>query len=204
MMPLRFGNARQQQQTVRRIIRPQPACQLRRPVVIARRQRDINSSAARVLGRRIAGHQVVIDDPGLFIHFAALIETRHGEHQVGILRVALHRAHQLVIRRRVVALLAQVVRFVNHIAVADTGQLRRRTARLQLRVGEQPLRFVSQACLVKHRHLVCVIPGIARDTAVNTVAHQRYRGGHIAALGQQARQFTHIRRGFWRRRGHRP
>ena len=120
------------------------------------------------------------------------------------MRVTLHRPHQLVIRRRVVTLLSQAIRVVNHIAVANAGQLRRRTACLQLRVGEQPLRFIGQASLVKHRHLIGVIPGVAGDTAVNIVAYQRYRGGHIAALGQQARQFTHIRRGFWRRRGHRP
>ena len=160
MMPLRLGNARQQQQTVRRIIRAQSTRQLRRPFAIPRRECDINSPAARILRRRIAGHQIVIDDTGLFVHFAALIEPRHSEHQIGILRVVLHRAHQLVIRCRVVALLAQMVRFVNHITVANTGQLRRRTACLQLRVSEQTLRFGCQARLVKYRHLIGIIPGI--------------------------------------------
>ena len=194
MVSLRFRDARQQQQAIRCIVLTQSAGQLFRPVVIAGRQRNIDSAGARRLIRRIAGHQIVIDHPGFFVHFAALIETRHREHQIGILRIALHRPHQLVIRRGIVALLPQSIGFVDHIAVADTRQLRWRAAGLKLRVRQQRLRFIGQPRLVEDRHLIGIVAGVPRDSAADIVAHQRYRRGNIAALRQQSRQFPHVSR----------
>ncbi|MNQ94071.1 hypothetical protein D3C85_1095710 [compost metagenome] len=92
-------------------------------------QRHVDSTGACILVRRVASHQVVVDHARLFVHFAGLIQTRHRKHQVGILRVTLQSADQLVIGRRIVALLAQLVRFVDHIPVTHARQLSRRTAR---------------------------------------------------------------------------
>ena len=204
MMALRLCDSRQQQQAIRGVILAQTAGQLFSAIVVPRRQRHVDGPGARILVRRIARHQVVIDHPGLFVHFAALVQPRHGEHQIGILRIALHSADQLVIRRSVIALLAQAVGFVDHIAIANARQLRRRTAGLQLRIADQVLRLAGQPGLIQDGDLIGVIPGIAGYAAADIVAHQRDRGGQVAALGQQTRQLAGVRRGFWRRGGHRP
>ena len=204
MMSLGLRHSRQQQQAIRGVILAQTAGQLFSAIVVPRRQRHVDGPGARILVRRIARHQVVIDHPGLFVHFAALVQPRHGEHQIGILRIALHSADQLVIRRGVIALLAQAVGFVDHIAIANARQLRRRTAGLQLRIADQVLRLAGQPGLIQDGDLIGVIPGIAGYAAADIVAHQRDRGGQVAALGQQTRQLAGVRRGFWRRGGHRP
>ena len=116
----------------------------------------------------------------------------------------MHGADQLVIRRGVVALLTQAIGFVDHIAIANARQLRRRTAGLQLRIGEQVLRLAGQPGLIQHRNLIGVITGVAGHPAADIIAHQRDRGSQIAALGQQPRQLAGVRRGFRRRGGHRP
>ena len=57
----------------------------------------------------------------------------------------LQRAHQLVIGGGVLLLLAQAIDFIDEITIADAGQLRGRTARLQLRTAEEALCFGRQS-----------------------------------------------------------
>ena len=63
-------------------------------------------------------------------------------------------------------------------------------------IADQVLRLAGQPGLIQDGDLIGVIPGIAGYAAADIVAHQRDRGGQVAALGQQTRQLAGVRRGF--------
>jgi len=199
MLAIGFRHPRQQQQTIRCLSRTvKAATQLISALHIVLRQRDVDGPDARILRRRILGHQVVIDHARIPVHLAVLVETGHREHQIAVLRILLQCTNQLVIRHRVLTLLPQTIHFVNQIAIANTGQLRRRTARLQFRVAEEALRLTAEARLIQYRHLRGIIARIALHATLQVSPHHRNGAGEIARLRQLLRQVSGINRvGGW-------
>ncbi|MND64465.1 hypothetical protein D3C80_558020 [compost metagenome] len=163
-------------------------------------QRHVDCAHASILSWRVAGHQVVVNHARFFVHFAGLIQTRHRKHQIGILRIALQGANQLVIRRRIVALLAELIRFVDHIAVSHARKLCWRAARQQFWIRQETLRFAVQSGLIQHRHLIGIIARVPLHALTHIAAHHRHGGSEIAALRQHSRQFARISRAFRRTR----
>ena len=181
------------------MLRLQAARQIVGARQVVLRQRHVNRADARVLGRGVLGQQVVIDHARFLVHLAVLIETGHGEHQVAILRVVLQGANQLVIGGGVVLLLAQAIYLVNHVAVADACQLRRRAARLQLWRVKEALRFAGQPRLVQHGDLRRVVARIALHAALHVAAHDGDGGRDVARSGELLRQTACISRVSGRR-----
>ncbi|MNC35340.1 hypothetical protein D3C75_838230 [compost metagenome] len=99
-----MSNARGQQQLIRRFQRRQATQQLFGPIDIAIGQCNPNGTFARPLIQAVTAEQIVVNLPGLFVHVARLIESPHRQHDIGILRIVLQRADQLVIRRTVLPL----------------------------------------------------------------------------------------------------
>ena len=191
---VRIGDARQQQQALWRLLRLQTARQIVGARQVVLRQRHVNRADARVLGRGVLGQQVVIDHARFFVHLAVLIETGHGEHQIAILRVVLQGADELVIGGGVLLLLAQAIYLINHVAVANACQLRRRAARLQLWRVEEALRFAGQSRLVQHGDLRRIVACIALYAALHVAAHDRDGCRDVARSGELLRQIAGIRR----------